>query len=44
MDLAQAAHASLLGEVQYRSVGRDDEPDGLAPELLGEPGLTAHSG
>ena len=44
MDLAQAAHTSLLGDVQHRSVGRDDEPDGLAPELLGEPGLTTHSG
>jgi LysR family transcriptional regulator, nitrogen assimilation regulatory protein len=37
MDLAQAAHASLVGDLEHRSVDRDDEPDGLAPELLGKP-------
>ena len=41
MDLTQAAHASLLGNLQHRHVGRDDEPDDLAPELLGKPRLSA---
>jgi DNA-binding transcriptional LysR family regulator len=44
MDLAQAAPASLLGDLQHGSVGRDDEPNGLAPELLGGLGLATHSG